>query len=107
MTTYPTELPDLAAPPATTGEDTAMPTGVITEDLPLLVDVPPIALRDDEKIVRHPDDGTEVDWKVTARRRDEDGRLVVNYRAGDGAEDSFTFTDSDRWVRVEVGQVQR
>ena len=106
MTTYPTELPELAAPPATTGEDTAMPTGVITEDLPLLVDVPPIALMDDEKIVRHPDDGTEVDWKVTGRRHD-DGHLVVEYRTADGAEDSFTFTDPDQWVQVEVGQVQK
>lgn len=84
-----------------------MPTGVITEDLPLLVKVPQIALMDDEKIVRHPDDGTEVCWKVTARRHDEDGHLVVDFRTADGAEDSFTFTDPDKWVRVEVGQVQR
>ena len=107
MTTYPTELPDLAAPPAPDGEDPNVLNGLVTEDLPLLVDVPPIALRDDEKIVRHPDDGTEVDWKVTARRRDDDGRMVVEYRTGDGAEDSYTFTAPDRWVRVEVGQVQK
>lgn len=82
-----------------------MPNGVITEDLPLTVEVPPIALMKGEKIVRHPGDGSEVEWKVTARREDEDDHLVVSYRVPDGTEDEFTFTDRGQWVRVEVGQV--
>lgn len=81
--------------------------GLVTEDLPLMVEVPQIALAIGDKIVRNPDDGSEVAWTVTARAADEDGHLVVEYRDGDGVEDEFTFTGPALWVSVEVGQVLR
>lgn len=84
-----------------------MLTDTINTDLRLTVEVPPIALMDGEKIVRHPDDGTEVTWKITSRRRDVDGHLIIDYSTPDGTQDSHTFPDPDQWVRVDVGQVYR
>ncbi|TYK45216.1 hypothetical protein [Actinomadura decatromicini] len=81
-----------------------MLNGLVETDLPLTVDVPQITVAIGDKIVRHPVDGSEVAWKVTARRTDEDGRLVVEFRDGDGGGE-FTFLDPDVWPRVEVGQV--
>ena len=106
MSPYPLQLPDLSAPPATSGEDSHMLNGLATEDLPLTVDVPPIALMDDDKIVRHPGDGTDVAWKFVGLRRDQDGHHVIDYTA-DGEADSFTVTDPETRFKVEVGQVAR
>lgn len=107
MTSFPAQLPALIAPPAADGEDTNVLNGLATEDLPLTVEVPPIALMDGEKIVRHPDDGTEVTWTITDRRRDGDGHLVIDYSTPDGTQDSHTFPNPGQWVRVDVGQVYR
>lgn len=82
-----------------------MPNGVITEDLPLTVEVPPIALMKGEKIVRHPEDGSDVDWTFTGLRADEDGNTVIGYRTADGETGEFPVTEPDTRVRVEVGQV--
>jgi hypothetical protein len=97
-----------AAPPADLEEETFVLNGLITEDLPLTVDdVPPIALMDGEKIVRHPVDDTEVTWKFVGLRSDEDGRKVVEYRTQDDEVKSFTVTDPKTRFTVEVGQVLR
>lgn len=84
-----------------------MPTHTLDTDLPLRVDVPQLTLMDGEKIVRHPDEGSEVAWTITSQRRTPDGALTVDYRTPDGTQDSRRFSDPDGWVRVEVGQVYR
>lgn len=96
-----------AAPPADLEEETTVLTNVLTEDLPLTVEVPQISLMNGEKIVRHPKDDSEVAWRVTGQSRDEDGHLVITYTTPEGAEGEFPFDDPDLWVMVEVGQVSR
>lgn len=102
MTSYPTELPDLAAPPATDREDTAVPN-TLTAEAPLQTppDVPAVALREGDRILTHPEDGSPVDWRVTALRRDDD-RDIVGYRTADGDTDSYTVTDPAVRFSVEV-----
>lgn len=97
-----------AAPPAEVmEEEPTVLTNVLTEDLPLTVKVPQITLMNGEKIVRHPKDDSEVEWRVTGQCRDEDGHLVITYTTPGGAEGEFPFDDPDVWVMVEVGQVSR
>lgn len=97
-----------AAPPADAlEEETFVLNGLVSTDLLRTVDVPPISLVVGEKIVRHPDDGSDVKWRVLDVTHDEDGHLVVAYRTSDGDEDEYPFTDPDQWVRVGVGPVTR
>lgn len=85
-----------------------MPNGTVTENLKLTTpDVPPIGLMKGEKIVRHPEDGSDVEWTFTGLRRDEDGHEVIDYRTGDGGTGSFTVTDPGLRLTVEVGQVRK
>lgn len=96
-----------AAPPADAmEEETFVLNGLITEDLPLTVEVPQIALNDGDMLVRDPD-GNEGEWRVTGQHRDDDGRLVVEYPTRDGATGEFTFEDPKQWVMVDAGQVSR
>lgn len=104
MTAYPTQIPDHAAPSSTHGEESTALTGLVTEDLPLTVEVPPIALMEGNTIVRHPADGADVEWKITALAVDADG-VEIEYRTREGKTGSFMFSSPDSWVRVEVGQV--
>ncbi|TDD97577.1 hypothetical protein [Actinomadura rubrisoli] len=91
-----------------------MLNGLATTDLPLLVDAPARTLQPGEKICRHPDDGSEVDWRVVGHHPGEDGAVVVEYHLPDDAPgaDPRTWTvtdpdDEDHWLTVEVGQVTR
>lgn len=108
MTATESTLPELTAPPAPDGEEHTVLNGLITENLRLTTDdVPPIALMEGEKIVRHPDDGSDVEWTFTGLRRDEDDHIVIDYRTADGETGSFTVTDPGLRLTVEVGQVLR
>ena len=102
MSLHPLQLPDLSAPPATDGEDTAVPN-TLTAEAPLTTpdDVPPVALREGERILAHPADGHPVDWKITGLRKD-DGLDVVDYRTPDGDTESYTVTDPETRFTVEV-----
>jgi hypothetical protein len=103
VTTYPLQLPDLVAPSATPGEDITVPN-TLTAEAPLQTppDVPVVALREGDRILTHPEDGSPVDWRVTALSRDEDDREVVGYRTADGDTDSYTVTDPATRFTVEV-----
>ena len=105
MTAYPSSLPETAEPPATDGEEHHVLNGLVTDEPPLTVEVPPIALIEGEKIVRHPVDGSDVDWMFTGLKADEDGHTVIGYRTADGTEDGLPVTDPGQWVRVQSGQV--
>lgn len=76
----------------------------LAADIPLRTpdDVPPVALREGDRILTHPTDGNPVEWRVTALRRDDDGLDVVDYRTPDGEVDSFTVTDPGTRFTVEV-----
>lgn len=103
MTATESTLPVPAAPPATDGEDTAVPN-TLTAETPLQTppDVPPVALREDEKILSHPEDGSDVVWLVQRVRRDDDDHDVIDYRTPGGDTDSYTVTDPATRFTVEV-----
>lgn len=79
--------------------------GLVDTDLRHTPDVPQIALFIGDKVVRHPEDGSDVAWKVTDRTRDEDGRLVVTFTTPDGERDFFVFTDPYQNPAADVGPV--
>jgi len=81
--------------------------GLLTEDLRHTVEVPQIALMKKDLIVRHPEDGSVVSWRVTDLSRDEGGHLVAAYTDANGKADECTFKDPDVWVRVDTGQVTK
>jgi hypothetical protein len=111
MNTNPIQLPVLAAPPATDREEPSMPNGTVETLPPLMTEVPAGVLMVGEKICRHPEDRSEVDWRVVARHIGEDRSVVVEYRFPDDPADAeprtWTVTDPrDRgqWVTVEVSR---
>jgi hypothetical protein len=81
--------------------------GLLTKDLRHTLEVPPIALMTKDRIVRHPEDGSKVSWRVTDLTRDEDGHRVAAYTDKDGNKGEFTFKDPDKWVRVDAGLVTK
>lgn len=94
------------APPAARKEPATM-NGLLTEDLRHTVEVPQIALMKKDRIVRHPEDGSAVSWRVVGLTRDEDGHLVAAYTDANGNAGEFTFKDPDKWVRVDAGLVTK
>ena len=111
MTSPATSLPDLAAPPAEDREEPSMPNGTVETPPPLMTQVPADVLMVGEKICRHPDDKSEVDWRVVDHHEGEDGSVVVRYRFPDEPADAeprtWTVTDPQdrgRWLTVEVAR---
>lgn len=111
MTTHLSQLPDLAEPPAEDREEPSMPNGTVGPLPPLKTEVPAGALMVGEKICRHPDERSEVDWRVVGQHPGEDESVVVEYRFPDDPADAeprtWTVTDPQdrgRWLTVEVAR---
>lgn len=103
-----------AAPPADLEEETFVLNGLITEDLPLLVDAPARTLKPGEKICRHPRDKAKVDWRVTGFHFGEENSIVVEYRLPNDPADAdphtWTVTDPDaeaQWLKLDLGPVAK